>query len=300
MAEKISVTGEQAKTFLKRLRELENQFEKRPEEILSGIQELIGGGDWLGEILTKERQCHKAFFGTGFDLNEFRKTLQKYGQKRIQEWQKLGLEPHFLPEVVMSEDTKFNGWKIKPKKWYYQKVAERKVLRQQDGKLVTEIEIKLEGIIVLIDTRLKPVYRDGKQMWENDNLLGEIIERLRKEGKIAKYDYGPQSSRFGVSTDKADSEWGWNVKPALAGLLGLEVLQVRLERMIEANVIPQLYPHMPRRKDGKTNTWVWYEEFFKGRVYRLGGGNSGYGGLAHVRLSYYDWPNLSFRPLAVL
>ncbi|MCG2808859.1 MAG: hypothetical protein L6275_00745, partial [Candidatus Portnoybacteria bacterium] len=73
---------------------------------------------------------------------------------------------------------------------------------------------------------------------------------------------------------------------------------------IEANVIPQLYTDMPRKDDGNTNTWVWFEEYFKGRVRRPGGGrSSGYGGLADVCCSWsaYHWySHGSFRPLIVL
>ncbi len=300
MAEEISVTGEQARTFLKRSKELERQFEGRPEEILEGMQLLIGGGDWLGEILTRERQCHKTFFGQRFALDEFRKALQKYGQKKIQEWQKLALEPQFLPEVSMSQDDKFRGWKVKPEDSYYRMVAKGDVLRRQpSGKLLEDKKaFKLEGITVLIDIRLKPPYDDGKQMWKDDNLLGPIIKGLREKGKIAKYKYGPQNSRFGVSAD----EWEREIKLVLAENLGLDVSQVRFERAIEMNVIPQIYRGMPRTADDQTNTLVWIEEFSGGRDRRLDGGRSDDGGLTVVRPHWSNAPydRRSFRPLVVL
>lgn len=272
-----------------------------PDWVLNELQSLIEGGDWLERILAKEERYHRDFFSQEFDLASFREALEKYGQGKIAVWQELGLEPHFLPEVAITQDTKFKGWKVKPENWYYEKVTGGKMLRQRpDGDLIPDEDaFKLKGVTVLVDTRLKPaVYDEGKQMWEDDNLLGSIVERLRKEGKIEKHDYGLQSSRFGVSAD----EWEKQVRPALAELLGLKVSQVRLERAIEMNVIPQLYPEMPRANDGQTNTWVWLEEYFGGRERRLVGGRSCYGGLADVRCDWSDfrWSFRSFRPLAVL
>lgn len=256
-------------------------------------------GNWLQSILACEREYHVNFFGCGFDLSAFRTTLKRYGEKRIKGWQALGLEPHFLPRITMVADAELPGWKIKPEKWFWDQVAAGKILRSRGGKLeADENALQLEGITVLVDTRLKPAYENGKQMYENDNLLGPIIEGLRKKGKIAAYQGGPQPSRFGVSPN----EWEEHVKPAYAKMIGLELQQVRLERAIEANTIPQMYRGMPRKDDGNTNTRVWYEECFGGYGYRLFGGHSDRGGLAHVGCdpSDYHWSDDSFRPLAVL
>jgi len=135
-------------------------------------------------------------------------------------------------------------------------------------------------------------------MYKNDNLLGPIIEDLRRAGKITKYKYGPQSSRFGVSAD----EWEEHIKPALAEKLGLEISQLRLERAIEVDVIPQLYPYMPRKDDGNSNTWVWYGEYFEDRGHLFSSDDFFYSSLG---LLYYDLlgfrqPYKSVRPLAVL
>ena len=259
--------------------------------------------DWLQGILISEGQSHLNFFGQEFDLSKFEKTLKKYDQEKIREWQGLGLEPHFLPEVVMALNESYPGWKVKPYNWYYQKADEGKILRNINGSLVVDKEpFKLEGITVLIDTRLKPAYGDGKQMYENDNLLGLVIEELRKEGKIAKYEYGTPSSRFGLSSN----EWEDCIKPVLAEKLSLNLSQIRLERAVEVNVIPQLYPYMSRKDDGGTNTWIWYEEFYGSRDCRLHGGISGRGGLAFECCRWpsdvpdRNWQCRSLRPLAVL
>ena len=260
-------------------------------------EKTYGDTYWLEEILRGEKKRHRKFFGREFDLTKFEATLQKCGSGKIEQWKSLGLEPHFLPGVVMPQNAEFPGWKKKPENWYYNKVAEEKILRRQpDGQLMSVREVKLEGIVVLVDTRLKPAYNNGEQMFENDNLLGPIIERLRQQGKIA--DYNLQTSRFNVSAE----EWQDQIRPALAGSLGVEISQVRLETVIEADVIPQLYSHMARRRDGETDTWVWYEEYVGGASNRLRGGCSVYGGLSNVYCySFgYHWYHRAFRPLVVL
>ncbi len=254
--------------------------------------------DWLKKVVELEKACHLAFFGQEFDLTQFEATLKKYGPEKLMAWLALGLESHFLPKVEMSREAQFPGWKVKPNDWFWQQFQAGKVLRNRNGELVAEKVVELEGITVLVDTRLKPHYKNGKQMWEGDTLLGPILIQLREKGKIAKYEYGTQGSRFGVSAD----EWEGEVKPALAGKIGLESSQPRFERVIEASAIPQLYHYMPRKKDGKTNTWVWYEEYFEDRSNRLNGGNSDNGGLANVNWNEArnHWNNRSLRPLEVL
>lgn len=314
MATKYVVTGEQKERFHNRRWELERQLREGaldPQAVLDGLQLLIEGKkvmaeseaavtseSWIADILIRELQCHLDFFGQEFGLSEFVQTLQKYGRQKIMRWQKLGLEPHFLPKVRMMKEDNYPGWKIKPNGWFYQQVAEGQILRNINGELVEIGTVALEGITVLIDTRLKPAFNSGKQMYANDNLLGPFIKKLRKEDKIARYKYGPQDSRFGVSTD----EWENQIKPVLSQKFGLDQNQLRLERAIEANVIPQLYPYLPRKDDGRTKTQVWYEEYFEGRDSRLYGGDSDGGGLANVDYgaSGGRWCYWSVRPLAVL
>lgn len=303
--QKFVVTGEQYRKVDRRMREIKRQLDQEngspldPDWVAGKLQEIVEPEKpWLGQILANEQAYHVAFFGQEFDLTNFVNTLKKYDESKVLFWQKLGLEPHFLPGVSLGQNDNYPGWKIKPETRFYKAVAVGKILRQIGSKLAPIDEVKLEGITVLIDTRLKPVYKGGKQMWANDEVLGSIIEWFRKNGKIAKYEHGPQSSRFGVSAD----EWEKEIKLAWAEKIDLDLNQVRLERAIEANVIPQIYSYMPRRDDGKTNTWIWYEEYFGARGLRLNGGNSVIGGLADVRYhaAVGHWDDRSFRPLAVL
>ena len=307
------VTDEQNRIFQKRRILLEERWlagKLDPEKVLPGLQSLMEGKpiiisekpvsvDWLSTILARERQYHLAFFDREYDLAEFEQKLRSHGRKRVKAWQNLGLEPHFLPSVSLMPGDEYPGWNTKPNQWFYQKLVQGELFRNINGQMVKMTAARLEGISVLIDTRLKPAFSNGRQMYERDNLLGPILEQLRKKNKIAPYAHGPQSSRFGVSAD----EWETTIKPALAGKLGLDVSQIRLETVEEGNIIPQIYTDLPRKDDGQTNTWVWYEQYWGvGRGSRLRGGSSDDGGLANVRYDSPDshWPHRSFRPLAVL
>jgi hypothetical protein len=255
---------------------------------------------WIDGLITAENAAHQAFFGQTFDLGFFRQTLESCGEEQIRAWDKLKLKPHFLPGVVLTRESDFSGWKVKPNDWYWQQLVAGNLKRlAANGELKAVEQARLEGIVALIDTRFKPKYQDGRQMFASDrDFFGEIIVQLREKDQIQRYDSGPQSSRFGISA----IEWQEHVRPKVAEKLGLETTQVRLELAIEANVIPQLYPSMPRAKDGTTDTYVWFEEFFESIAYRLHGGRSVCGGLAGVNWRYSDdrWSGRAVRPLVVL
>jgi len=313
---KYAVTGEQNESFYAKKFELERQWRQRaldPEAILLALQTLIESKklvlaqqeqsenlefrDWINKILDRERQYHLAFFGREFDLTEFERKLRFCGRRKIKAWQSLGHEPHFLPDVSLMPGDEYPGWRIKPEQRFYQMLVKGKIFRNIDGQLNKVLRAGLDGISVLIDIRPKPAYDDGRQMYGKDNLLGKIIEQLRKERKIVQYDSGLQSSRFGVSAD----EWEEKIKPALAGKMALDINRLRLETVEESNIIPQLYPDS-RKNDGSTNTSVWYEQYFVGCGHRFSSGSSGNGVLADVFCSSSDdhWGGRSFRPLAVL
>ena len=254
---------------------------------------------WLDVILEQEKKAHLAFFGREFGLTQFAETLQKYGKKKILYWKKMMLEPHFIPKALFMPTDDYLGWKKKPENWFYENVEKGKILQNINGELVKLQTVETDGITLLIDTRCKPQYTSGSQMYENDNFLGPLILKLRKEEKIQDYSNGPRDSRFNVSTNEFETQ----LRTEIAELLKLNnVSQIRLEKTIEANLIPQLYQHMPRKDDGNTNTWCWYDEYFGGRALRLSGGDSDCGGLSNVgyRASDIRWNSRSVRPVAVL
>lgn len=273
-----------------------------PKTTFEVLQDLIEGEferdvipKWVRDISRKEVSAHYGFFDRSFSLTKFEKALKRYGRKLVERWQRLGLEPHFLPKTCI-----IPGWRKEPNDKYCQGIVEGNILRLQPGghELIPVKEVRLEGIVVLIDTRAKPLYENGKQMFEKDNLLGPIIRKLRQHGKIAAFLKGPSSSRFNISAN----EWQDVIRPILAKCLNVRSQRVRLETVIEAKIIPQLYPNMFRQKDGETNTSVWYEEYATNAKHRLFGGDSEHGGLSDVQhcMSSDHWDRRAFRPLIVL
>lgn len=253
---------------------------------------------WLDKILESEKKAHLAFFGKEFDLTIFANTLQKYGKKRIQDWKKLGLEVHFIPKMSFSKSDSYSGWKIKPNDWFYENISNGKIFHYINGNLITLRTVETEGTTLLIDTRCKPQYTGGSQIYENDNFLGPIILKLRKKDKIQYGSCVLWESRFNISA----YEFEIQLRPKIAELLKLNVSQIRLEKTIEANIISQMYLHMPRKNDDNTNTWVLYDEYFRARMNRLGGGNSDNGGLSDVSCPHSSnhWFYGSVRSVAVL
>lgn len=268
------------------------------KSILSDKKSVTKFSPWLYEILEAERKSHLAFFGREFDLTIFANTLEKYGKKRIQCWRSMMLEPHFIPKMSFAPKDNYPGWKVKPNDWFYENIQNGKIRHNVNGNLITQKTVETEGTTLLIDTRCKPRHTTGSQMYENDNFLGPIILKLRREEKIQDYTSGPRGSRFNISADEFETQ----LKPHIADLLDLKIKQIRLETTIEANVIPQIYQHMPRKNDGNTNTWCWFDEYFGSRAIRLDGGDSDDSGLSHVSYDSSDnhWDRHSVRSVAVL
>jgi len=265
------------------------------------IAEAFGVGmtdAWIESMIQAENVLHMAFFGQTYDLSKMREVLAQHGLSKITFWKQVGLEVHFLPSMAISKDMPLDAWKVRPEQWFWDMADARRLFYLRDGNLVIDTTVALHGIVVLIDTRKKPDYNDGKQKFARDGFMGAVIGQLRKEGKLAHYQYGPQTSRFGISPN----EWEEHLKVAWAEGLGLEPSQLRLETTIEANMIPQIFTNMPRKNDGQTNTWCWYDEYLDNASSRLVGGGSVCGGLASVYYgdSGYRWGNDAVRPLGVL
>ncbi|MBL7054063.1 hypothetical protein ISS06_02610 [Patescibacteria group bacterium] len=314
MTTKKVVADKQKVQFYNKLFELQFRFRKNllnPDKVLNALQLIIEGHsvkprstEWVDEIVEAERRHHFKFFGTNPRLDMFAETIEYYGVKKIVKWGRIGLEPHFLPAIDLSIHNDLPGWKIKPSKWFYSQNKQAKILRRSFDEFIEANALLLgenNGNVVLIDTRCKPNRRrQNKQIYENDNLLGYIISKLRHKNEITPYDkYVPKMSRFGISAREFDE----SIRPRLAKKIGIAKNQIRLERVIEANIIPQLYSYMPRREDKNTDTFVWHEERFKGNKSIQGfGGSSVYGGLTNIdcQRRVLNRADVSFRPIVEL
>lgn len=195
------------------------------------------------------------------------------------------LKAYFLPELVFEENTDYPGWDVKPEHWYWEQI--------RNGNVDSDVP-ELKGMWVLVDTTQKPNYKDGKQVYSNDQ-FGNILAQLRKDKKItvpSDYKHVPQNSRFAVSWDELKG----HVLPAIAETLGVKTNQVRLPKEIEFNVVGNLF----HPEWGQTSTWEWFEDRFGGGD-RLYGGGCGFGGLVNVSCSWSDGRNagIGFRPLIV-
>lgn len=251
---------------------------------ISDLLEKLGGPEgerWLEE--TKRFLRRENPFITGTILEELVSKTQKLLSKRfdkkitvdplpsefteenLQKWEKYNLKPVFLPDEEIAEDRSLKNW-TKPKKWFYTKIREG---------AISPDSAKLKRGWYLADFSIGVDYTDGSQVFPNDP-LASIIERLRKEGKVGKYDKTPLGSRFSIIPQ---NEW-LIVLAEIAKEIGLKPEQIRLERVIEFNAIGNLYD--PNR--GKFNTWECFEDSFEDS-FRLFGGGRGRGGLASV----YDY-----------
>ncbi|MBI2448462.1 hypothetical protein HYV44_02810 [Candidatus Microgenomates bacterium] len=287
-----NVTQAQADEALQRLdllRKKLREFFCQPEEKKSLIK-------WIDRILKAEDMAHQNFFGQTFDLTPFRQTLEKLGKQKVASWRRLGMEIHYLPPFVFTQDLELPGWKIKPEDWFWEKLAKSKLfLKSDSGEMIEMERAEFLGQVVLVDTRCKPTYDNGRQMWKDDEeFLGPIMKQLRDEKKIAPYDL--PSSRFGVLYQELDD----HILPAIAKKFCIP--SVQLETTIMGNILPQLYPEMPRHKNGIANTWECRAEHCNGVSHPLDSRESNDGGPAVGDYGYVisNWRSRSFRPLGVV
>lgn len=258
----------------------------------------------ISGVLEREHQSLSRFFGPaipGSWLERFSATLEKHGKDEIGYWQSLGLEPHFLPPVAF--DRGHPGWRHPTNPDFPRAVAGGGILiKREPGKFQVDPQaLLLGGVTVLVDVRLKPDVAGGLQAYADDSLLGPVITSLRRERLIRHFPQA-EDSRFGVSPE----EWETHILPMLAAKLDVPIASVRLERVIEGNVIPQLFPDLPRSRDAETDTWVWYEEFFssnrkqvRGRICGLASVLGGYNHITSAS-NRSGASFIAFRPIVVL
>ena len=231
------------------------------------------------ELIATEKQSLEAFFGQVIDIPPIPAEITK---EKIAHWESLGFKLRYLPAMDMSKSQNYPGWKTKPETWFYEQITK--------GNLVANGQTLTAGW-VLVDASPKPAYDNGEQMYKDDP-FATAITKLRQAGVIE--DYKLPGSRFNISADELAKP---ELKIALAKVLAIDPAQLSYLRAIEFNILGNaFYPEW-----GETDTWEWFEDQgikdLSGR--RLGGGDSGSGGLSRVS---YDSSGgrcdyLGFRPL---
>src|SRR3989344_5023930 len=242
------------------MRKIMAKEKRRPEEPewepfrLSNKEKARIEAPELSKLREEEAATLKAFFGESITVQPLPHEITP---ERIKNWEAMGFELHYLPPMDMTEDADFPGWEKKPRRWFYEEIA--------DGRIAKDATM-LPGAWLLVDGRQKPDYAKGAQM----------------------YDHDPRS-RFGLSpADFTKPE----VMNAFAKALDLKPGQASLTETIVWNVLANI--HHPEW--GTTDTSEWQKET-RGSGGRLVSGGSDLGGasdvLWHGRPSEY----VGFRPL---
>ncbi|HEU0050806.1 MAG TPA: hypothetical protein VFQ60_01990 [Patescibacteria group bacterium] len=241
----------------------------------------------FGEIIFCETQALRKFFGREIPVPHLPKEATR---ERILEWRRMGFELHYLPNLSVAEIKRdregkilevtpidFPGWKKKPGRRYTRGVYINSVEffdEVKTGGFLDLSALDLFGGWILIDTRKKPNFDKGKQMYENDP-LGPALEELRKKNVIE--DFKIKGSRFNLSSNELENP---KVLEAFAKVLNFHSipgLEVSIPRTIEFNILGNIfYPEW-----GKTDTQEWFGDYGKGSN-RLFGGDSNDGGLSCV------------------
>lgn len=218
-------------------------------------------------LLGEQTKALETFFGHEA-LPEPPKALMEFIERTTE--QGFTFEPYFEPRVIFTRDSNYPGLVVKPSPWFFEEI--------RSGNISSDAA-SLSGQWTAMEAMQKPDYDGGQQLYEND-LLASILERLRKDGKIAVPDWCqhiPAVSRFGVSWD----EIAKYIVPQFADLAHIDSRQVGLPSYIAFNFRGNAF----HPEWGETNTWEWFADSFRG-AYRLFGGCSDYGGLANV---HYRW-----------
>ncbi|OGL73129.1 hypothetical protein A3E39_04520 [Candidatus Uhrbacteria bacterium RIFCSPHIGHO2_12_FULL_60_25] len=268
------------------MRKIMAKEKRRPEEPewepfrLSNKEKARIEAPELSKLREEEAATLKAFFGESITVQPLPHEITP---ERIKNWEAMGFELHYLPPMDMTEDADFPGWEKKPRRWFYEEIA--------DGRIAKDATM-LPGAWVLVDGRQKPDYAKGAQMYDHDP-LAPVLEDLNRRGVISQSNFDETKldprSRFGLSpADFTKPE----VMNAFAKALDLKPGQASLTETIVWNVLANI--HHPEW--GTTDTTEWQKET-SGSGGRLISGRSGYGGASGVGWGGRPFGRVGFRPL---
>lgn len=213
-------------------------------------------------ILEEEARLSK-FFGQSINVPPLPVEITK---EKLMQWEKQDFELRYLPDMEMAE--KDNDGKVSPKKldnWQYPPQDLFDFIN--DGKVDADATMLKSGWL-LVDKRRRPNYGDGqskiREQYKND-VLAEMIKKLRKDGIIRESDWIEADSRFDFVAESLDKI---EVKQAFADVLGVRSDQIDLFRAIEWNVVGNK-DHL-EWYSATTTEWlkdeVRYDESGKGRL----------------------------------
>ncbi len=253
-------------------------------------------GDWLSKMVKAEINAWQQFAGWKIGSEKFAETLKALGKDRLEIFIGYGFEPGMLPNIVLTEEMVIPRW-VKPGPWVWEQLNAGNLYRMVNDQLFKNSEAWLSGHPVLFDRRCKPAFNNGRQRWEDDRLLECLIEKLQQEDQLPIFDWCDRGSRFGLSR----FDWA-KVAVRLDEALEFSPAIFRLESWEEWSVLSQYKSGLPRSKDGQTNTWLWFDEYFLAESDSLYGGDSGNGGFASVSCNSSDsrWSDRSARLLGDL
>lgn len=214
-------------------------FEK-PVPTPTPWNQILQQKEWTQLWCRQEEVLQEDFFGTTFDVRQLLKSLQSIPVEQWRRWGEYGFEPHVFPSVDFTMDSSFPGWKKQPYETFWSKGNNGEFCRKtSSGPMIVDTDFSsLAGSIVLVD-RCAVEEETFDDAW-----VGSIMQSLRRETKTIEEGIKSiknPSTRFGATR----KEWEEHIRPTLE-TNGSFPGEIRLERLIESNVIPQLFPHLPR------------------------------------------------------
>lgn len=274
LAYSAAIASEQS-ADIKRAQELKQAFTLK----VAQIEKILV----IRKLILCEQASNKRFFGEAYE--HVPPPPKEATLERISEWKEQGFELKYIPAICLidiEEDPPgvitqvkarddIPNWKKKPTGFF----------DRIQSKNLTKAAGNLPGGWILVDTRPKPNYDNGTQMYEHDPLAPALAE-LNRKGIITQMSYNggtalSRESRFGLSPNELAKP---EVRQAFADVLHLDPSQLSLQSALIFNILGNRdYPEW-----GETDTSEWFGDTYGVGVgsRRLFGGSSGVGGLSVV------------------